>query len=68
MATAAALLLVSSSAWKADAAPVPATPIPNAAKNFSPVQEVACRGFGPHCPPGFVWTCGPRRCWCRPCR
>jgi hypothetical protein len=38
-------------------------------QNATPiVKQVACRGFGPHCGPGFVWTCGPYgRCWCRPC-
>ncbi len=41
------------------------------AKNFTPVEtQVACRGYGPHCGPGFTWVCGPygHRCWCRPCR
>jgi hypothetical protein len=38
-------------------------------QNATPiVMQVACRGFGAHCGPGFVWTCGPYgRCWCRPC-
>jgi hypothetical protein len=38
-------------------------------QNATPiVKQVACRGFGPRCGPGFVWTCGPYgRCWCRPC-
>jgi hypothetical protein len=38
-------------------------------QNATPiVKQVACRGFGAHCGPGFVWTCGPYgRCWCRPC-
>jgi len=38
-------------------------------QNATPiVQQAACRGFGPHCGPGFTWTCGPYgRCWCRPC-
>jgi hypothetical protein len=38
-------------------------------QNATPiVKQAACRGFGPHCGPGFVWTCGPYgRCWCRPC-
>ena len=41
----------------------------HALKNATPiVKQVACRGFGPRCGPGFVWTCGPYgRCWCRPC-
>jgi hypothetical protein len=41
--------------------------LPNAAKNFSPIQETACRGWGRWCGPGFVRACGPYRCWCRPC-
>jgi hypothetical protein len=38
-------------------------------QNATPiVKQVACRGFGARCGPGFVWTCGPMgRCWCRPC-
>ncbi len=38
-------------------------------QNATPiVKQAACRGFGPHCGPGFVWTCGYYgRCWCRPC-
>ncbi|MBN8982186.1 MAG: hypothetical protein J0I29_13060 [Rhizobiales bacterium] len=40
-----------------------------ASQNYSPVvKEAACRGFGPHCPPGFTWTCTRYRgCFCRPC-
>ncbi len=38
-------------------------------QNATPIEKTACRGFGPHCPPGFTWTCGYYgRCWCRPCR
>ena len=38
-------------------------------KNATPnVTQAACRGGGPHCGPGFTWTCGRYgRCWCRPC-
>ena len=38
-------------------------------QNATPiVQQVACRGFGARCGPGFVWACGPYgRCFCRPC-
>jgi hypothetical protein len=41
----------------------------HALKNATPIYtQAACRGFGPHCGPGFVWTCGRYgRCWCRPC-
>jgi hypothetical protein len=39
------------------------------AQNATPiVKQVACRGFGARCGPGFVWACGPYgRCFCRPC-
>lgn len=39
-------------------------------QNATPiVKQAACRGWGPHCGPGFVWACGRYgRCWCRPCR
>jgi hypothetical protein len=38
-------------------------------QNATPIlKQAACRGFGSHCPPGYVWTCGYYgRCWCRPC-
>jgi hypothetical protein len=38
-------------------------------QNATPiVKQVACRGFGARCGPGFVWACGPYgRCFCRPC-
>jgi hypothetical protein len=38
------------------------------AQNATPiVQQAACRGFGPYCPPGWVRRCGPFRCWCARC-
>ena len=55
-------------AWQAEATTAPAAAVPGASKNYSPlVKESACRGWGRHCPPGFIWRCGPARCWCRPC-
>ncbi len=37
-------------------------------QNATPVvRDAACRGFGPHCPPGTTWRCGPYRCWCARC-
>ena len=37
-------------------------------QNATPiVEQAACRGYGPYCPPGYVRACGPYRCWCRPC-
>jgi hypothetical protein len=42
--------------------------LPGVAKNYSPIDQIACRGWGRHCPPGFRWTCRRwRGCWCRPC-
>lgn len=66
--TAAAILLVNSMGWSANAATTaPVSAIPSAARNFSPVHEAACRGYGRWCGPGYVRACGPYRCWCRPC-
>lgn len=36
-------------------------------QNATPIQQAACRGFGPYCPPGTTRVCGRWRCWCRPC-
>jgi len=38
-------------------------------KNATPIETVACKGKGNHCPPGSHWVCGPygQRCWCTPC-
>ena len=49
--------------WRGSAA------LPGAAQNFTPIQKAACGGrWGPRCPPGRHWWCGPRG-WCRcvPC-
>jgi len=55
-------------AWNAEATTPAGVATLGAQKNYSPlVKETACRGWGRHCPPGFVWVCGPARCWCRPC-
>jgi hypothetical protein len=64
-----AVLFVGLLALNAEATTVTGSAVFGAkAKNYSPmVQETACRGWGPHCPPGFHWVCGPRRCWCAPC-
>ena len=37
-------------------------------QNVTPlVRQAACRGWGPHCPPGTTRQCGPYRCWCVRC-
>jgi hypothetical protein len=39
-----------------------------AAENYTPIEKAACYGWGPHCPPGRTWRCGPYgRCWCARC-
>jgi hypothetical protein len=70
---AAAIVFAGALTWKADAqTSVAAAIMGSANKNFTPVEkapleQAACRGWGRHCPPGKVWTCGPRGCWCRWC-
>jgi hypothetical protein len=64
---ATALLLAGSMAAQADPATASGSALSAAAKNFSPVKEAACQGYGRWCGPGYVRACGPYRCWCRPC-
>ena len=65
---AVAIVLVNSLGWSAHAATTaPASAIPSEARNFTPIHEAACRGWGRWCGPGYVRACGPYRCWCRPC-
>lgn len=38
------------------------------AKDFSPIDQVACRVAGPVCGLGRTWICRPLRgCWCARC-
>jgi Spy/CpxP family protein refolding chaperone len=68
IAAAAVFLLVNSIGFSAHAATTaPASAIPNSARNFTPIHQAACQGWGRWCPPGYVRACGPYRCWCRPC-
>jgi len=61
-------LMLGSLGWKAEATmPVQSDMLSTLVKKFSQAQPAACRGWGKHCPPGFVWTCRPARCWCAPC-
>jgi hypothetical protein len=64
-----AAVLFAGVAWKADATTWRSGTLnlPSAAKNYSPIENTACYGWGRHCPPGFHWFCGPRRCWCARC-
>jgi hypothetical protein len=59
-----ALFVAGVLAWNAQAAPLAGTA---PAMNYSPVEQVACGGPGPHCGWGSTWACGPRGCWCAPC-
>jgi hypothetical protein len=69
IATATALLVAGTCGWQAQAQSLHpgATKIPTAAATLVPTKDVACRGWGRYCRPGFVRACGPHRCWCRPC-
>ena len=54
-AAAAAVLLVSSLAWNADAQTSRgAANIPPESQDFSPIQQANCGGPGPYCPTGLV--------------
>ena len=69
-AAAAAILLVSSLAWKADAQTSRgAANIPAQAQNFTPIEKAACGPFwGRWCGPFHRRVCGPLgRCWCAHC-
>jgi hypothetical protein len=66
LAAAAAVLLTISMSANAQASA--GAGIHALVQNATPiVKQVACQGWGPYCPPGFVRACGPYRCWCRPC-
>ncbi len=40
---------------------------PGGVSNYTPIEKVACQGWGRWCRPGWVRACGPFHCWCRPC-
>lgn len=65
----AAVLFAGGIAWKADATTwrTGTWNLPAAAKDYSPIENVACYGWGPYCPPGYTRRCGPRRCLCVRC-
>jgi hypothetical protein len=70
MTLTAALLVLGTMAMSASAQ----TQAPGAASFHAQIQkatpivkQAACRGRGPHCAPGWTWTCGPFGCACRPC-
>lgn len=42
--------------------------LPGVAKNFSPIETVACRFSGPTCRIGYTRVCRLFSCWCARCR
>jgi hypothetical protein len=65
----AAILLVGSLAWQADAQTTRgAEAISSAARNFTPIEKAACGPYaGRWCGPYHHRVCGPYRCWCARC-
>jgi hypothetical protein len=41
--------------------------LPAAVKNSSLIKKTACAVTGKHCPPGYIWTCNAKKCWCARC-
>ena len=68
-AIAAAALMLFAGAFTAQATTSLGTlNLPGMAKNFSPVDTVACRVAGPACGLGRTLVCRPLRgCWCARC-
>ncbi len=69
MTLTAAALMLGAMALSATAQTQGAAGVHALTQNATPiVKQAACRGWGPRCPPGKVWVCGPYgRCWCRWC-
>jgi hypothetical protein len=67
LAAAALLLCAGSLVWKADATGVGTLDFARVAKDYSPVDEVACR-FDAFCKPGYTMVCRVFDCWCARCR
>jgi hypothetical protein len=63
-----ALLVAGAIQWKADAMNSRSgnLNLPSVTKNYSPIEQVGCYGWG-KCPPGFKWKCKDRGCFCKPC-
>jgi hypothetical protein len=62
-----ALLLAGAYAFEADAGAGAGLGLPALAKNYSPVNQVACKIAGPTCPKGSTRVCRMWKCWCAPC-
>jgi hypothetical protein len=70
LAFATAVMFGGAAAWKAEAAGAAgAMPAGAPTQVTKPIHPAACGGYGPNCPPGYRWVCGPygQRCWCAPC-
>jgi hypothetical protein len=65
--TLAAAVFVIGSAAIASAQNQGASTLNSQAHNATMIHKTACFGWGRWCPPGMIRTCGPYRCWCRPC-
>jgi hypothetical protein len=64
-----ALVLAGGLGFQADATVGSGTlGLPMAAKNYSPIDRVACRFAGPMCPEGYTRVCRPFKCWCARCK
>jgi hypothetical protein len=68
-AIAAAALMLLAGALTAEAMTGGGTfPLGSSAKNYSPIETVACRVAGPACGWGRTLVCRPLRgCWCARC-
>jgi hypothetical protein len=68
LAVAALVLAASAVAASAQTQSLGAAGLHGQIQNATPiVQQAACRGFGPFCPPGTTRVCGRWRCWCARC-
>jgi hypothetical protein len=68
LTAALALTLAGAFAYQADATTGAATlGLPSVAKNYSLVDQVACKFAGPTCPIGYTRVCRMWKCWCARC-
>ena len=63
-----ALLLAGALGFQADATVGSGTHgLPMIAKDYSPIEQVACKFTGPTCPVGYTRVCRLWKCWCARC-
>jgi hypothetical protein len=41
--------------------------LPMIAKDYSPIEQAACKFTGPTCPVGYTRVCRLWKCWCARC-